>query len=203
MEEVSEYEFTTDWFKWAVPVWEDLFSKIPKDRKVNFLEIGSFEGRSAVWLIENAIDRHGAIYCVDTWEGGEEHKAQGIDMVEVEKRFDANIATANFKNSTVSVIKKKATSYEAMASLVGSMAGKFDFIYIDGSHQATDVMTDACMALGLLKEGGVMVFDDYLWDFRIPQMQRPKIAIDLFATLFEPKINIVNIGYQYIIQRKV
>lgn len=199
MEEVSEYEFTTDWFKWAVPYWIELFDKIPKDRKVNFLEIGSFEGRSAVWLIENAIDKHGAIYCVDTWEGGEEHG--DINMAEVEARFDANVATANFKNSTVSVIKKKSTSYKAMASLIGSMADTFDFIYIDGSHQPQDVLSDACMAFGLLREGGVMVFDDYLWSMKIPQLHRPKVAIDMFVNLFEPRLRIVHIGYQLIIQR--
>ena len=40
----------------------------------------------------------------------------------------------------------------------------FDFIYIDGSHIAKDVLTDACMAWPLLMPKGLMVFDDYMWE---------------------------------------
>lgn len=32
-------------------------------------------------------------------------------------------------------------------------------VYIDGSHWAKDVLTDAVMAWRLLKEGGVMILD--------------------------------------------
>ena len=38
----------------------------------------------------------------------------------------------------------------------------FDFIYIDPSHQAPDILTDAVLAFKLLRLSGVMVFDDYL-----------------------------------------
>jgi predicted O-methyltransferase YrrM len=40
---------------------------------------------------------------------------------------------------------------------------RFDFIYIDGSHVAPDVLLDAAMSFALLKPGGILAFDDYDW----------------------------------------
>ena len=40
---------------------------------------------------------------------------------------------------------------------------EFDFIYIDSDHSPTAVLADAVLAWPLLKVGGVMIFDDYLW----------------------------------------
>ena len=78
----------------------------------------------------------------------------------------------------------------------------FDFIYIDGSHTAKNVLTDACMAWPLLKRGGFMVFDDYLWrPLGFTTVQRPKIAIDSFINLFEDELTIAFTGYQLIIRK--
>lgn len=38
---------------------------------------------------------------------------------------------------------------------------RFDFIYVDGSHRSPDVIYDAILSFGLLKKGGIMIFDDY------------------------------------------
>ena len=89
---MSEYQFTKDWFHWAPEVWAHLATVLPERR--SFLEIGSFEGRSAVWIIENMMNPGDWIDCVDTWQGGEEHKNSGEDMMSVEARFDHNIGVA-------------------------------------------------------------------------------------------------------------
>lgn len=50
----TEYQFTKDWFSWAPPVWEQLVPMLPESGTFRtFLEIGSFEGRSAIWIAEN------------------------------------------------------------------------------------------------------------------------------------------------------
>jgi predicted O-methyltransferase YrrM len=46
--------------------------------------------------------------------------------------------------------------------------GYFDFIYVDGSHQAPDVLCDALLSFRLLKNNGVIAFDDYLWQEQLP-----------------------------------
>ena len=192
-----DYQYTKDWFSWSPGVWEQLIPHLPARK--NFLEIGSFEGRSAVWIVQYMMEDGGELICVDTWEGGAEH-VNG-EMSGAEDRFKHNIdlIMGNFVDRDVQPIK--STSVDALGNLI-SYKKQFDFIYIDGSHLAKDVLTDACMAWPLLKSKGFMVFDDYLWK---PQgftlLQRPKVAVDTFVNMFEDEIAIAHFGYQLIVRK--
>lgn len=193
---MSEYNFTQDWFHWAPEVWKHLVPMLP-GRK-DFLEIGSFEGRSTVWIVENMMEDGGHIDCIDTWEGGEEHGEE--DMGEVEVRF-----VENMEKATHGIPKDyeqwKGTSTEMLGYMVHN-CHTYDFIYIDGSHIARDVLTDACMAWPLLKPKGIMVFDDYMWGEPRDILHRPKPAVDCFTNLFAEELNIVHVGYQLVVQKK-
>ena len=178
-------------------MWEQLIPHLPARK--NFLEIGSFEGRSAVWTIENMMEDGGEIVCIDTWEGGAEHTPE--DMAGTEERFHQNITLVRKKFPNRAVVSFKSTSVEALAASIAHKK-QFDFIYIDGSHLAKDVLTDACMSWPMLKDKGFMVFDDYLWrppGFKI--MQRPKIAVDTFVNMFEDELTIAHTGYQLIVRK--
>lgn len=201
----DEYEFTTNWFEYGALIWSNIIEHLPKPtRPRRFMEIGSFEGRSAVWMIENMMKPGDSLYCVDTWEGGAEHKK--IDMEAVERRFDKNILTALAKTgvSAGDIHKIKGSSLYTLAHQLRWLptpSQRFDFIYIDGSHEAPDVLTDAVLAWPLLHYGGIMVFDDYLWgDPRLP-LGRPKIAIDAFMNIFGGEINVMHISYQVVIKK--
>ena len=39
----------------------------------------------------------------------------------------------------------------------------YDFIYIDGDHTNEGVFIDSVLSFPLLKNGGIIIFDDYLW----------------------------------------
>jgi predicted O-methyltransferase YrrM len=208
---MSEYQFTQDWFHWAPEVWEQLIPMLP-GRK-SFLEIGSFEGRSTVWIMENMGEDGGCIECIDTWEGGEEHDAE--DMGSVEQRFDHNAAVLKTLFPEREIVKLKGTSVSMLADnmrLIGHIREDtggnyddkhtYDFIYIDGSHVAKDVLTDACMAWPLLKPKGIMVFDDYLWGNPRDILHRPKPAVDAFCNIFAEDMDIVHVGYQLVVQKR-
>jgi predicted O-methyltransferase YrrM len=197
---MTDYKFTQDWFEWAPAVWEQLIPLLP-ERKA-FLEIGSFEGRSAIWIMEHMMEDGGYIHCVDTWEGGEEHSEE--DMGSVEERFDHNMLTFSGRLPLRHFTKFKETSDWYLANRhVGTFGGHiFDFIYIDGSHQAPDVLTDACMAWPLLKSKGLMVFDDYMWGNPRDALHRPKIAIDAFTNIFGETAEIIHVGYQLVVRKK-
>jgi predicted O-methyltransferase YrrM len=194
---VSDYQYTKDWFQWAPKVWEQLIPHLPARK--NFLEIGSFEGRSAVWTIENLMEDGGEIYCIDTWEGGAEHTSE--DMNGAKFRFNENIKIVREKFPDRNVTSCTGLSVNWLAALIQDKR-QFDFIYIDGSHLAKDVLTDACMSWPMLKHKGFMVFDDYLWK---PQgftlLQRPKIAVDTFVNMFEDDLAIAHSGYQLIVRK--
>ena len=197
---MSDYEFTKDWFYWAPEMWTQFTPLLPARK--SFLEIGSFEGRSAVWAAEHMLEDDGKIICIDTWEGGEEHTPE--DMASTESRFDRNVALLHEKFPDRRIAKFKGTSYNLLATLAYGEAWEFDFIYIDGSHLAKDVLTDACMAWKLLKDGGIMVFDDYLWggDGNTRDvLHRPKIAVDMFVNLFAEELTFISIGYQMAIKK--
>jgi predicted O-methyltransferase YrrM len=185
------YEFTNDWFKRTAHGW----SQFPKAGRV--LEIGSYEGQSAVWIIENMLTDDGILYCVDTWAGGEDH--QGIDFDQVETRFETNVKKA--KRSEQKIYKLKDESYRALATIITG-APEMDFIYIDGSHVAKDVLTDACMAWPLLRQGGLMVFDDYMWGDSRDILHRPKMAIDAFVNIFAEEAQLVGWGAQTIVRKR-
>lgn len=192
---MSDYAFTTDWFSSVKPLWDRM---IPHYKPATVLEIGSFEGPSACYLIQTlgktqALEMH----CVDTWEGGLEHRASNTPMDAVEARFTQNIRKAIDEaahKATVIVHKQRSDLCLAKLLTEGKL-NYFDFIYIDGSHQAADVLYDAVAAFRLLKVGGIMGFDDYLWYEQFPEgkdLQRcPKPAIDAFVNLYFNKLDVM------------
>jgi predicted O-methyltransferase YrrM len=198
---MTEYQFTKDWFHWAPELWEQLIPMLPErvaDEGRHFLEIGSFEGRSSVWIAENMMQDGDHLRCIDTWEGGEEHGEE--NMSEVEERFRANLIVATQTVPERLIFQSKGTSVARLAQLQGKTM--FDFIYIDGSHKAPDVLTDACMAWPLLKLEGLMVFDDYMWGNPRDALHRPKIAIDAFTNIFGETAEIIHVGYQLVVRKK-
>jgi len=205
IQEGQDYQFTSDWFHWAPEVWQHIKTVLPSNK--HFLEIGAYEGRSTVWTVENMLHEEGVITVIDTWQGGYEHKAAGDDMAAVEKRFNHNIKLVSTKRPQCTIISMKNTSTDALAMLhtdrikYHKNMPHFDFIFIDGSHVAKDVLTDACMAWPLLKAGGVMVFDDYMWGDPIDVINRPKTAIDTFTTLFGGELSFIHIGYQLVVKK--
>jgi predicted O-methyltransferase YrrM len=73
----------------------------------------------------------------------------------------------------------------------------FDIIYIDGSHDAADVLEDAILSWRLLKDGGVLIFDDYLLS---AGMER---SIDTFFSFFSGHFEPVHVGWQVLMKKRV
>ena len=190
----EEYRFTTDWFTYHIDIWRPLIDLV-KPKKI--LEIGSFEGRSTTFTIEEATKYSDEleIHCVDTWQGGVEHA--GIDFGAVEARFWQNIKLAKHKvpGKKVNLTAHKGTSVEMLAKLVTEgHLGTFDWVLIDGSHAAVDVFYDAVLAFRLAKVHSALIFDDY----NVPDAPNldtnlgfPKVAIDAFAKIHYGKIALI------------
>lgn len=186
------YEFTSDWFSGREDVWGSLIESL---RPARILEIGSYEGRSTCFLIERCGASFPAeIVCIDTWEGGVEHDPK--TMRSVEERFDNNVALARKQAAhDVTIEKIKSDSRSALLSLAASGRRDFDLIYVDGSHQAPDVLCDAVLSFHLLRVNGCIIFDDYLWAMEPLGQQdllnMPKPAIDAFTNIFQRKLRIL------------
>jgi len=201
---LAEYEFSTDWFTPRAQIWKRLLQQL---NPTLLLEIGSWEGRTACFLIEEcASEREIELHCVDTWQGSVEHDP--TIMSDVEARFDRNIMKAREgAANTVQFHKHKNLSFAALSTLISEgRSGEFDLVYVDGSHQASDVLIDAVLGFKLLKVGGVIIFDDYLWFIEQQGQQdfynMPKPAIDAFVNIFQRKIQVLEEPiYQLYVQK--
>jgi predicted O-methyltransferase YrrM len=195
-EHISQYLFTTDWFEQSRPIWTALLSNFKPAR---ILEIGSYEGASICFCIDflSQFQKELEIICIDTWNDD----FYG-PMAEVYERFRTNTSLA-ISNSPAQVqfVIYKEPSINALAQIISENSrlpeqdqNAYDLIYVDGSHMAKDVITDAVMAFPLLKVGGLMIFDDYLWSNpnSDSSVASPKIAIDAFTTIFRDQIQFIS-----------
>ncbi|HIK57419.1 MAG TPA: class I SAM-dependent methyltransferase [Synechococcales cyanobacterium M55_K2018_004] len=189
------YQFTQDWFGRNIPLWKQHLQPLKDQEQLNALEIGSWEGRSACWLLENILTHPTArLTCVDSFEGNEEYR----EMLEpgflesVESRFDFNIARAGAAEKVTKLVGKSA---EVLRTLP---LRNFDLIYIDGSHVACDVLSDAVLSWELLKVGGLLIFDDY--DFGLREYGT-RYAIDAFLNSFAKKLEGVHKSHQVIVRK--
>jgi predicted O-methyltransferase YrrM len=204
------YQYTQNWFDGNKLVWDSIIPQLSPNK---VLEVGSYEGNSACYMIERIGNyKDLEIHCLDTWEGSIEHQEGGhaqADMSAVEQRFQNNTKTAiESVSKTIYLVNHKGYSNVVLPQFLAD--GKqeyFDFIYIDGSHQAPDVLFDAVVAFNLLKVGGVMAFDDYLWSEPLPTgldpIRCPKIAVDSFINIYCRKIRVLPISIGQIFIQKI
>jgi predicted O-methyltransferase YrrM len=196
----ERYEFWKDWFITNEPEWKAYLGHLIGRPHLRFLEIGSYEGRSTVWLLENILTHETArIDCVDTFAGSVEHIISQVDMSGVERRFDHNIAVSG---AGTKVTKIKATSREALRRLPFD---SYDLVYVDGSHRARDVLEDAVLSFPLLKAGGTLIFDDYDWertDMPDP-LDTPRPGIDAFLAVYAREYDVVHKAHQVFLTKRL
>lgn len=176
------YKFDHDWFSTNIPNLTKLFGGYRGEKGPNILEIGAFEGRSTVWFIDNIPGSF--VTTIDTWEGGKDHDPNNpeINWKTVFSNFNHNVREKN-------VAAIQSTSFDALTAMIKEDYDKFDFVYIDGSHTAADVNLDLILSFKLLKVGGLIYCDDYLWGFNeFPIYDCPKLGIDSFVNVYADKL---------------
>lgn len=190
-------EFRCDWFKHAKTNFETYLERFKDKSNLRFLEIGSFEGMSTLWLLENILtDASCKITCVDTFVGNEEKYWKGVDTNTISQTFNNNISKYKEK---VTVLKGKSQEQLRKDEFRYPI---YDFMYIDGSHRAPDTLEDIILSFRLLKPLGIMIIDDYQWDFPVSDdIEHPKIAIDAFLSIFRKEYKLLLKDYQVIIEK--
>lgn len=179
------YSYTRDWFSRCVPSWTRLLANFAGRPGIEVLEIGSFEGRSAIWLLENILTHPTArITCIDPFR-----------LPWKEMRFNYNMRASG---KGAQLTKRKGASQDVLHELRG---GAYDIIYIDGSHRAGDVMLDTLLCWRLLKPEGVLIFDDYPLQREKPVSRRPGLAIDVFLELFAGQYELLHKEYQVAVRK--
>jgi len=191
------YNFTFDWFSNNVPVWINLLGHLAGKPGVRFLEIGVYEGRSTIWLLENILAHEtSSVDCVDHFIPFSAPWYPPGVSTNYEERFDQNIQLACGEKK---VRKIKGFSQEILWKLPPS---SYDGIYVDGSHDAPDVLEDAVVSFKLLKPGGILIFDDYEWNAYSDPWRLPRIAVDAFLHVYRHRYDLLHKSYQVALRKK-
>ena len=183
------YRFDSDWFSKRVPIWAALLEPYMGRPDVRYLEVGLWQGRSLLWVMENVLTNP-------------ESRATGIDI---------SLHADLLHNLAISGASDRVTTIEAASqwALRKLPASSYDIIYIDGSHTADDVLADIVLAWPLLKPGGVMILDDYRYVGKIetggtemPPELLPQIAIDAFISAHRNYVEVLHKGYQVALRKR-
>ncbi|MCB0338514.1 MAG: class I SAM-dependent methyltransferase [Bdellovibrionales bacterium] len=182
-------EFTRNWFAPHIPKWSDLLRPLKGVAGLSFLEIGTQEGACAYWLMTNILtDPTARLYCIDPF----------LSADELYQRNRSNLS--EFGDRVILFRERSAVALKS-AEL---QSKTFQLIYIDGSHLACDVLQDAVLSFPLLDVGGIMIFDDYMWNpvaRETTPALTPKIAIESFLRCYDGHYALIDLGTQVIIQK--
>jgi hypothetical protein len=133
------------------------------------VEVGSWKGASALHMASvcDDLDLDTRICCVDTWLGAYEFIGAGDDLTRdlrlvhgypsVYYQFLSNVVRSGHVSR---IVPFPQTSLIASRYLWHHQI-RAELIYIDGSHDAEDVLSDIRAYWPLLRKGGVLFGDDY------------------------------------------
>ncbi|KAI0637646.1 glycosyl transferase [Trametes polyzona] len=182
---------TQDWFSFNVETWRGLFKHVlaPHPR---VLEIGSWEGRSAIFLLTELCRSGGEIVCIDHFDlmrtpAGRERR----------RKLTHNLSLTGKPFRVLGQFSVPALMTLLTEEMSAAEPG-FDWVYVDGSHEADDTFLDGELSWRLARKGAVIVFDDYRWDKEPEEsIHHPKRGVDAFLTLHKGEYELLSSDTQY------
>jgi len=188
---LNDKNFTNKWFLNNFEIFNFF---LPKDKslKFDYLEVGCFEGLSSFYILSEykAVNA----YLLDVWDmPNPNSKTLSNNFDLIEKAFDENLSQFNFT-------KIKDDSVVAMREMLKNDKF-FDFIYIDGSHNGEDILSDAIEAFKILKKNGLIFFDDFLQHDKDRVIQSYE-GIEKFLSIYNNFIKIEYFQNNLVVRRK-
>lgn len=177
--EFSEKDYVSN----KAALWSEVLEPL-RGTTISVLEIGSLEGRSALFFLNYLPNSR--VTCIDLFRA------------EKEARFDRNIAEFASR-----IRKLKGYSFPALTSLRQEGCW-FDLIYIDACHQREAVLLDSVLSWPMLRSGGILIWDDYgKYKSRSPRWNRPSGAVDGFLLAHRGEFEQLACGKQMIVRKTV
>jgi len=201
----------------AKQIFKDILMTF-KDEPCNILEVGTFTGMSVIGMLKYLPNAFA--YTIDSWKNYSEKNRENTDIdilknieeLNVEQIFYQNIEKAGMKDR---IKPFKGESTDILLQLVQESPNihkdnngvsryiwGFDFIYIDASHKCLDCFVDCIISWKLLKKGGIMGIDDYLYNIGFNDvLEIPFEGVNRFLEKIDGKYKIINKGYRLFIQK--
>jgi hypothetical protein len=122
------------------------------------VEIGSFEGGGSIVIVRNLCQhKDSKLFCIDPFD---DEYVKGDSRLAF-WNYACKGQRARFYNNT-----KDVSNIVVLEGVSDTMIPRIendsvDFVYIDGDHSPEQVYKDAINMWSKMKEGGVVLFDDY------------------------------------------
>ena len=191
--------YTYDNFSKHLPVWEEhVLTQLSylNEQRAYFLDIGSGEGASTLWLLNNiAKQTYSRVYSCDYWY-----------QKETEKIFDKNVVESelSYKNIKLKGNIPYKLSEIAITTQTGTLQ-KFHMIYVNCTTQSAEALTILLNAFNLLKDEGIMVVNNYESKHKINllggQAVHYREALHFYLRLLAGKVEIMHEGKQLIVRK--
>jgi hypothetical protein len=184
-----------NWFQQTASInFKTYLKEFAGEPNLRFLQIGAFTGDASVWMCENILtDDTSLLIDIDTWKGSDEEVHHAMDFDDVLKVYEAKTkpykTVAHFRMTS----SKYFTEYNELT---------YDFIYIDGDHTASGVIDDAIMSWQVLKPGGIMAFDDYIWMHPDGDIAIPRPSINFFLWAKQGQLDMLEVNNQVWLRKK-
>lgn len=123
------------------------------------LEIGSFEGLTSNYIVENLLTHDGTLICCDPLQDDYELDSSAKDNEIFRGQYAKFIENTEHNKDRIFLIRKKS---EEIIHLLRE--NSIQFIYVDGHHRYNSVYFDGTEAFKLCAVNGYILFDDYLWN---------------------------------------
>jgi tetratricopeptide (TPR) repeat protein len=181
-------------------IFEEMLSMVTRGKEgCKVLEIGSYIGTSLIGILDRTGENCMAT-AIDRWQDYDEFDNEEMTKRDIEQVFDVNIAISGYTNR---VTKLKGDSVDCLIDLIRK-SEKYDFIYVDGSHKCIDCYTNMALSWSLLKPGGILAVNDYIFNTELlgtEPFSIPFLGVEHFLTKYEGKYTILNKGYRIFLQK--
>ncbi len=175
-------DFSTDWATRKLPNWERQF-KPYADQPINVLELGSYEGRSAIAFLNMLPKAH--LTCVDLFP------------TKLEVVFDKNMEEYSSR------IRKLKGDAKVILRNLADEGCKYEIVYADAGKMRDHVYKMTNLTWPLVQPGGLIFWDDYTWGKDKSSDERPKEAIDQFLSENADDLEILQIASQVFARKRV
>lgn len=197
------YNWTNDIPTNSKVEFESILSNFKELDKCRILEIGAFTGTSIINMLKILPNSFGTT--IDRWANYIENiDSKSIDILKnMEKYNIEKIYKQNLKKMGVEhrVETLKGDSRDMLINLLKERR-EFDFIYVDGSHEAFDCYLDCELSWDLLVKGGIMGIDDYQYKFNEEDIiHKPFEGINWFLEKHKNEYSILLKNYRVFIQK--
>jgi Methyltransferase domain len=188
----KQYTFTVNTFTGRIPSWTKLLHEFKGKPGINYLEIGTFEGRSALWMLENILT----------------HPTSKLTIIDafVENNYKTFASNVNLSDGASKFTILRGFSTDKIREVP---INSIDLAYIDGSGKGIVMLSDLVNTWNVLKVGGVIICSRYFLNDRLRRALRlqpgdpgPHEAIDTFLKLYNPYITVLAFQEHQVFIRK-